>query len=262
MQKDAPRQAKRMARKAKGLPASDDVGIIADLLGTLRNAAEKYLGHKVNSVLAATPNLVALYREDIEDAFEYLSIKSLDNPNYLYPLFREPAGAEANYGLGLCQKPFDADDCHDELIKLPFVSVLTVLYTHNALCVEVSDMKSSYAYYACSTIPSSMDFTLGSNALHDNPNEDYYWAAVRERIITALVGCMPGSKPTIVFLMGDCVQSWMFNLVLEDTLGNVLGYVPKAYQDDHVFAAARGAAEFARGGGYWWNSSEAPGIGY
>lgn len=70
MAKDAPRQAETRRRKSQGLPASEDVGILADMLGDLRTAAEEYLGSSIYYALAACPNLVALYREDIEDAFE------------------------------------------------------------------------------------------------------------------------------------------------------------------------------------------------
>jgi|ERR1700734_2834020 hypothetical protein len=87
MAKDAPRQARRRQRKSQGLPASEDVGILAEMLGALRNAAEVYLDSKIYYALAACPNLVALYHEDIEDTFEYLSLKSLDNPNNLFSYF-------------------------------------------------------------------------------------------------------------------------------------------------------------------------------
>ena len=140
MAKDAPRQAQRRRRKSQGLPASEDVGILAEMLAALRTAAEGYLGNSIYYALAACPNLVALYREDIEDAFEYLSLRSLDNPNNLYRLFREPAGAEASYGLGLCHEPSNVDRCNKEQHEMPITTVLTVLYTRNALCVEVSVM--------------------------------------------------------------------------------------------------------------------------
>jgi hypothetical protein len=131
-------------------------------------------------LLAACPNLVALYCEDIEDAFEYLFLGSVDNTYNLYRLFREQAGAEASYGLGLCHDPSNVYRCDKEQHETPVTTVLTVPYVRNALCVEVSVMKSAYAYYPYSTSPPSMDFNLGAQALHDNPDEGYYWQAVRQ----------------------------------------------------------------------------------
>lgn len=228
------------------------------MLSALHHEAEVYLNHDIQSALAATPNLVALYREDVEDTFEYLSIKSLDNPNYLYRLFREPAAVYATHGFGLCEHPFDSHACLDELLKMPYTDILTVLYTSNSLCVEISQLKSAYQYTPFPTLPTSMDFSLGSDARYDNPNEWHYWQAVRERIITALAVNRPTSKPSKIFLMGESAQDLMFRIILEDTVVGALGYNPEAYPGHEEFGAARGAAEFARRGGYFWNSSEAP----
>lgn len=224
------------------------------MLGDLRIAAEEYLGNSIYYALGACPNLVALYREDIEDAFKYLSLKSLDDPNNLYRLFREPAGAEASYGLGLCHDPSNVYHCNEEQHEMPITTVLTVLYTRNALCVEVSVMKSAYAYYPYSTSPPSMDFNLGSQALHDNPDEEYYWQAVRDRIVAGVTGGLPANRPMKVFLLGDSTRGDTFRTVIEDALKSILGYVPDVYDDDPVFSAARGAAEFARRGGFLWSS--------
>lgn len=37
-----------------------------------------------------------------------------------------------------------------------------------------------------------MDFNLGSQALDDNPDEEYYWQAVRDRIVVAVVEALTG----------------------------------------------------------------------
>jgi hypothetical protein len=179
--------------------------------------------------------------------FEYLSLRSLDNPNNLYRLFREPAGAEASYGLGLCHDPSNVDRCNKEQHEMPIATVLTILYTRNALCVEVSVMKSAYAYYPYATSPPSIDFNLGSQALHDNPDEEYYWKAVRDRI---MAGGLPANRPTKVFLLGESTHEDKFRAVMEDALKSILGYVLEIYDEDPVFSAARGAAEFARRGGF------------
>jgi hypothetical protein len=251
-------QAERRRRKSQVLPASPDVGVLAEMLFALHHEAEVYLNHGVQSALAATPNLVALHREDVEDTFEYLSIKSLDDPNYHYPLFRELAAVYATHSFELCEYPFDSYACLDELLKMPYTDILTVLFTPNALCVEISQLRSAYGYTSFPTSPTSMDFSLGSDARYDNPDEWYYWQAVRERIITAIAVNRSRSKPSKIFLMDESAQDPMFRIILEDTVVGALGHNPEAYPGHGVFGAARGAAEFARRGGYFWNSSEAP----
>lgn len=228
------------------------------MVSSLRHEAEEHLGHSVPSALAATPNLAALYREDIEDAFEYLSFKFLHNPNPYLPLFREPAAVYASHGFGICKHPFNSHSCLDELLKMPDTSVLTVLYTRNVLGVEICELASAYRYVPYPTSPTSMDFSLGSNARYDNPNEWYYWQAVRERVLTAIAVNWPNNKPSKIFLMGESAEDLMFRIILEDTVVGALGYNPEAYPGHEVFGAARGAAVLASRGGYFWNSTRAP----
>jgi hypothetical protein len=85
-----------------------------------------------------------------------------------------------------------------------------------------------------------MDFNLGSQALHDNPDEEYYWQAVRDRIVAGVAGGLPANRPTKVFLLGDKTRGNTFRAVIEDALKSILGYVPDVYDDDAVFSAARG----------------------
>jgi hypothetical protein len=71
---DWPRQMRRRLRKILGFPASRDVGILSRLLDPLREQVEERLGRKVRSAVVTSPNLVALYDEDILDAMEYAGV--------------------------------------------------------------------------------------------------------------------------------------------------------------------------------------------
>ena len=256
MYRDAPRQTERRQRKAQGFPASEDVERLADMMSALLYRAEEFLGHKVTSTLAATPDLVALYCEDLEDAFDYIEVKSLDEPNGLFRLFRETAAVQGHYGFGLCEKPFQPAACLDEIRKMNSTDVLTIFYTRRSLCLEVCVMNSAYSIYPYPSVPTSMDFTLGSDAIREGPNDDYYWEAVRERIVRAIAAALPYRKPTRVFLMGESIDSARLRQILSDTLVEMLSYMPDVYADDPVFAASSGAAEFARRGGYRWNARD------
>ena len=256
MIKDAPRQAERRKRKSQGLPPSEDVGVLADMMSALQYSAEACLGHEISSALVATPNLVALYHEDVEDALDYVKLKSLDQPNPLFRLFRETAAVQGHYGFGLCDTPLDPDTCWDEITKMNDTDILTVVYTRHSLCLEICVMGSAYAIYPYRSVPTSMDLTLGSDALERNPDDEYYWEAVRRRIIAAIAAARQYGKPTRVFVMGESIGSEKLRHILGDVLVRMLGYMPEFYDDDPVFAAAGGAAEFARRGGYRWNTSE------
>lgn len=249
--KDIPRQRLRRERKAQGLPASEDVGTLSVMLQALRDAAESYLGHEISSALAATPNLVALYQEDVDDAFEYLGLESLDDPNPLFRMFHETAAAAASYGIGLCHDYTDRDACKEESIHMPDRILLSVLYTKDSLCVEMCVINSVYATWPYAASPPSMDFSLGSDRIRDNPNEEYYWEGVKDTIYRGvLAGLRLRRRPSVVFVFGESSMRTKFRSVLDDALRHLLGEVPEIMDKNPIFEPAQGAAELAKRGGY------------
>lgn len=221
------------------------------MLNSLRHAAEAFLGQNVSEALAATPNLVASYREDIEDSFTYIGLRSLDNPNYLYRLFRETNAAAASYGIGMCHDYTDQASCREELHNMTSQSMLSVSYTRDALCVELVVISSAYWYLAYPSSPPSMDFSLGSNALHDNPDEAYYWASVRDTIYRGIMpGFKIGRRPRHAFVFGESSTDPKFRRVLKESLSGFLGTDLEILDDHQVFAPARGAADIALRGSY------------
>lgn len=62
-----------------GLPASPEVGALADMMKRLRPKAESFLGPNLSIEAAGVtiPQLYALYLEDVEDAFEHAGIREL-----------------------------------------------------------------------------------------------------------------------------------------------------------------------------------------
>jgi hypothetical protein len=198
--KDIPRQKLRRQRKAQGLPASEDVETLSVTLKALRAAAESYLEHNISSGLAATPNLVALYQEDIDDAFEYITLKSLDNPNPLFRMFHELVAAAASCGIGLCQNYTDTDNCKDETHNMPERTLLSILYTKDSLCIELSLIRSAYWNWPYPSSPPALDFSLGSDKIHDNPAEEHYWEAIKYTIYRGvLAGLHLRYRPSVVF---------------------------------------------------------------
>ena len=221
------------------------------MLKALRAAAESFLGHDISSALAATPNLVALYQEDVDDAFEYIGLKSLDDPNPLFRMFHESAAAAASAGLGLCQDYTDPAACDEEELNMPMKTLLSVLYTKDSLCVELSVIKSVYWNYPYPSSPPAMDFTLGSNRIRDDPQEEYYWQAVKNTIYRGVLdGLRLEHRPSVVFVFGESSEDPVFRRILEDALRSLLGEVPEIVDVDPIFRPAQGAAELAKRGGY------------
>ena len=77
---DTPRLKKREARKKLGLPASDDVGKLSQMLSSLRQAVEDHLARRIDTAVATWPRMRALYQEDILDALEYFGLQSPKMP--------------------------------------------------------------------------------------------------------------------------------------------------------------------------------------
>jgi len=79
---DAPRKAERQIRKNRGLPASEDVGILSKIVGQLRSTTESDLGIEICSASIITPRLVGLYQDDVRDALEHAGLEYVEAPRY------------------------------------------------------------------------------------------------------------------------------------------------------------------------------------
>ena len=92
----------------------------------------------------------------------------------------------------------------EESIHLPDRVLLSVLYTKESLCVEMSVINSVYANWPYAASPPSMDFSLGSDRIRDNPNEEYYWKDVKDTIYRGvLAGLRVRRRPSVVFVFGE-----------------------------------------------------------
>ena len=244
MLRDEPRQAKRAARKNAGLPASEDVAVLSRMLLSLREAVESHLGYGVQSAAVTVPHLIALYLEDIHDAFEYLGLYSLDMP-VRYGRLHETSTAYAGYGFGLCSNYTDLATCKAEQQAMLDDVVMVVLYTASALTVTLSVTKSAY-YLWEPPYRHIEDFSLGSNAQHDNPNELYYWEQVRDRLREIMVEHQNYKRPSKVLLLGESAHEEKFQQILDEALKSVMETLPEIYQADPEHVAVLGAAEMAK----------------
>ena len=236
-----PRQWRRKARKAIGLPASQDVGFLAKMLSDLRTLVEEWTGKPVESAGVATLNLVALYHEDLQDAFEYVGLRYLTFP-VRYDVLYETSAALAGYDYGLCSDYTDRDVSKHEQDDMPSDVVMAVLYTRTVLTVSLSITKSAYYLYE----PLNrhlLDFSLGYDAKVADKN---YWDAVGSKLEQILNENPYYKRPAKVLLMGDCVADVTFQRILKNALSSQMAQMPEILSKDSERVAAKGAAEFAK----------------
>lgn len=92
-----------MALKTLGLPASYEVGILAQVIRHLRSQLELDFGINISEAVFTSSHLLALYQDDLEDAAANVGIKYVAPMRQFKPIFWETASAYAGYGLGLCE---------------------------------------------------------------------------------------------------------------------------------------------------------------
>ncbi len=248
---DMPRQYLRKARKAIGLPASSDVGHFATMLLDLRTAIEEQVG-PITCAGVTTMNLVALYDEDLHDAFEYVGLEYITFPvgyvghNILY----ETSAAYAGYGYGLCTDyKTDPEACKHEQYNMTDEVVMAVVYTDTALSVSLSVIRSAYALWEPPSYRYLANFDLGHNAIVQmNPKE--YWNAVESTLQQIMIANPGYERPSKVLLIGDRTNDREFRETLNTVLGEQMEDFPEILSEGAVGVAARGVAEMAKRAGY------------
>lgn len=241
---DAPRQWWRSARKKIGLPASTDVGYLAEVIGSLRDQAEGQIGPlKIRSAVIAIPNIPAIYQEDLTDAFEYLDLEYVDvHHNWRLPFLVETSVAYAGYGMGLGSNFTDKDHWCKERLAMNETQIFSVCYTKDALTTAFSMIKSAYSLWE-PMYRRNVSLELGSRF----QGEDEYWMNVEEELY-ALTNAFPGlPKPKKLLVLGDASGNDRFAEMIRN-LAEYYGPEAKIFSEDSVFAAAKGAAQFHRRG--------------
>lgn len=204
------------------------------------------MGIRVNSAAASVPRLVALYDEDLYDAFEYVGLEYLQIMSVTAHrsfLTYETSAALAGHNNSLCPNMTIPEECwNDESLSDNY---LIVQYTEDSLFAYHSHTFKQGAYRLSDDCEFSLD--LGSASRNKNPNEEFYWAAVRKVLLRPLM-YHSSQRPSSVILVGDRARDAAFRRTLNSVLeewyqGQAL---PKVVDDDPEFVQVRGVAEFAR----------------
>jgi hypothetical protein len=88
--------------KTLGLPASYEVGVLAQVIQHLRSQLEFDFGISISEAVFTSSHLLALYQDDLEDAAENVDIKYVVPRWQFKPILWETAAAYAGHGLGMC----------------------------------------------------------------------------------------------------------------------------------------------------------------
>ena len=236
----------RRWRKSHGYPASRDAGILGEYVKKLRQEAEDFTKEPLTVTAASFPNLVALYEEDVVDAFEWAGLKHQEF--YLSHPLRAVSGQYAAYGFGLCSDYKEKETCREEEKKLPLGRTVNIQFTKDALIVEVPTLRLAerpIMYWAHTFI----DFELGYNSR----NSSQFWESVRARIEDHFRKNLHADDwnefsdiPSKVFVVGDkSVHDENFRSVVNEACFWKRGEL-EFFDDDVIFKTAKGTAEIMR----------------
>jgi hypothetical protein len=222
------------------------------MLSRLKTPTNSFLGTlgPVDLAFVTIPYLPALYMEDLVDASEYSGIRMLTLPWYVYrsgdsaqwPM-TEINTAYAGNGFGICISNKNLTRCGEEIRQMPDQNVFAVLFTRTALTAHVSPLWSAQHFYAAGGI---LNFNLG---LGNERSTADYWPRIRSALREGMASYTGrGEKLGLVVSYGESAGNEYFDRILKE---EVLNYQvdtagPEFSVKDPVFAAARGAAEFAK----------------
>ena len=88
--------------------------MLSKLIKSLCQKAEAELRINIASAVITVSHLIALYQDDIQDAFEYVGLEYVEPKKNYRPLVWETASTYAGYGFGLCEHYSDAEKCAAE----------------------------------------------------------------------------------------------------------------------------------------------------
>jgi hypothetical protein len=232
----------RKLRKMIGLPASSDVGALANQISKLINtvATEPAIKFQVKGAAISVPHLVALYQDDIQDACEHAKIEYLELPNLFRPLLWETSPAFAGYGLGLCEQFRDYHRCLKEIQNMTEWNLLTVHYSKKALTTSFTPMRSPFGLWE-PDYRHTENFDLGFDELGKGTfsSAEIYWGLVGEEM-HIIPERFPKDLLSLIVVTGDAANVERFREIVETTF---LPTEPVIYRDDIIFAAAKGTAD-------------------
>ncbi|KAM5375293.1 hypothetical protein ACJZ2D_006122 [Fusarium nematophilum] len=229
--------------KKLGRPATPDVGTLAEMFASLRDAATTALAPSspLDRVAVTTPPMPGLADYDLVDALEYAKLT-------------EAHAVMAAHGLGLCENYDNMDLCTEEELLMPLEKVMVVGLTEMDLRAEVMKAQGPFSMFS-DVIDRFVYLEAGLNARDGFQSEEAFWAYAGSRL-KMLVSRLP-MKLTRVWLVGENSTHPAFLGALREAMeGSGHGYVFGGVRDEQVlvrgeaisptFSSARSAVQYAR----------------
>lgn len=251
---DQPRQAALFALMYAGLPASYDVGIIAQVIKQLKDPLESTFRVHIDEAVFTSTHLLALYQDDLEDAASFAGIKYVTLKKQFRPILWETASAYAGHGLGMCKHWQDDEKCLQEEIEFRKIPILAIHYSDNAFTSSLPEISLAVTTWE-PNYRHDEKFTLGSDVMPTYTDPDDYWADVKSTPLYTMT-TFPGlRKPQQIIVTGNKVDANFMNFLrasLQDYLGSVPLVLPVS---ESAVISAKGAAEFMRRGPAPWSTT-------
>ena len=240
-------------RKLLFLPATPEIGILADMVSQLRREAEAVLERRVKGVAISSPDRVRLTVYEIKDILDYLWMEDLvaeEKKTASNQLFTMVAAA-AGYGDGLCPSYTDAYRCEEEENQFPSPCTLHLDFSNHNLSGSMEwkgTARRGWAHAEFVELGLGADYIPGD--LHEKKE---YWYKLAD-LIKEFV--KPYPRPEKVYATGESITESLFleavdyaldDLTVPFPLQKFLGQTPPtAPAELFQFLTSMGVAEFAK----------------
>lgn len=268
---------RRSINKKLGRPATPDVGILAGMFISLRDATSVRVGTAIDRVAVSHPPIPGLSIYDIHDALEYANLRpwlTFDLPRArpvrpgtsegTYPWdLTEGHAVFAAHKEGLCKSYKDPLECLREEEQMKRYTVMVTGLTPGDFRYEVVNLRTPFAYYQDHKVLDWAAFLgLGLDAMDAFKSPDAYWKVIQDQLIAQL----RASEIDMIMLTGENATHPDFRQAIRKAVEGIrhnlwvtkygVGYGHRfravwlvdseGDQVNPAFAAARGAAQYAR----------------
>lgn len=241
---------RRWLNKKLGRPVTHEVAILSDLIQGLKKATERELSQSLSHVAVTAPSLPSLTPEDINDALDYLGLRSwMDDSPWYPPRIVEEDAVYATNGNGLCTKYQDLFECWDEFDELPTPTVLFISLSRHLLYTSIIEPIDGQAFNDFTRDKSQLlNFDAGLDHLTNRDvSPAVFWDLIRDQI---LMFWKAFPRPRSQFLLAG--ENGTRERFLDAVADAIAEAIPPAMPlnmtliVDPTSPAARGAALYAR----------------
>lgn len=261
---DQPRQMWRKFRRSIGLPSCEEARIFASMIRPLKEIIERRLGRTITHAQASFPSLIALYDEDVWDAFDYVGL--IFQEFILWEKTMPDLSANyASQGLYLCKHYKDPSICREEQKELDGYekgefSTFNFHLSEEALYISVPMIRSPYSFNLFGDCHyEGARFGLRSK-LDSNPED--YWIEVESQLELVLQRCRyvwENQELDRVFITGSGAQETAFVDIVKK-VSSTKGINIKYVLGEPFTLTATGTAELAKRDRYMFPDRPQPSV--